>query len=64
MMYVISDIHGNLKLVNEILRKIDLKDSNELYVLGDMMDRHPHGIEIMMILMNMPNAKVILGNHE
>ena len=64
MKYVISDIHGNLKLFNEILRKIDLKNSDELYVLGDMIDRHSHGIEVMMILMNMPNAKVILGNHE
>lgn len=64
MRYVISDIHGNLRLFNEILEKIDLKDTDELYVLGDMIDRHSHGIEIMMILMNMPNAKVILGNHE
>ena len=64
MKYVISDIHGNLKLFNEILGKIGLKDSDELYVLGDMIDRHPHGIEIMMILMNMPNARVVLGNHE
>ena len=64
MRYVISDIHGNLRLFNEILEKIDLKDTDELYVLGDMIDRHSRGIEIMMILMNMPNAKVILGNHE
>lgn len=64
MKYVISDIHGNLELFENILEKIDFKDTDELYVLGDMADRHSHGIEIMMKLMNMPNAKVIIGNHE
>lgn len=64
MKYVISDIHGNLALFQEILIKISLKDADELYVLGDMIDRHPHGIEIMTALMRMPNAKVLLGNHE
>ena len=43
MMHVISDIHGNLKLFNEILRKIDLKDRDGLYVLGDMMLAISHG---------------------
>jgi serine/threonine protein phosphatase 1 len=32
--------------------------------LGDVVDRHPHGIHILRKIMAMPNAKMLLGNHE
>lgn len=35
-----------------------------LYVLGDVIDRFPDGIEILQELMAMPNVKMLLGNHE
>ena len=64
MHYVLSDIHGNEERFRSILRKIDLKEDDTLYVLGDVIDRHPWGLRILRELMAMPNAKLILGNHE
>ena len=59
-----SDIHGNSRRFNSIMAQIDLQPEDELYVLGDVIDRHGDGIRILRRLMAMPNAHVLLGNHE
>ena len=64
MIYVMSDIHGNLRRFNSIMKQIDLKEDDTLYVLGDVIDRHPRGIEILLKIMEMSNVKMLLGNHE
>ena len=64
MIYVMSDIHGNKRRFDSIMEQIALRSEDTLYILGDVIDRHPHGIEILLQLMGMPNVKMILGNHE
>ena len=46
------------------MRQIDLQPSDKLYVLGDVIDRYPDGIKILRRIMKMPNAEMLLGNHE
>ena len=62
--YVISDIHGQYDMFMELIDKIDLKQTDTLYVLGDVLDRGPHPIKVLKKLMEMPNAICIVGNHE
>ena len=38
MIYVLSDIHGNLKNFNSIMDQINLQETDTLYVLGDVID--------------------------
>lgn len=64
MIYVMSDIHGNMQYFNSVMKKIDLQPKDTLYILGDVIDRHPDGIKILRRIMAMPNAKMLLGNHE
>lgn len=64
MIYVMSDIHGNTGRFNSVMEQIDLQPEDTLFVLGDVIDRYPDGIKILQRLMNMPNAKMLLGNHE
>ena len=64
MIYVMSDIHGQRRRFDSIMKKIDLKPEDTLYVLGDVIDRNPDGIKILRQLMAMPNARMLLGNHE
>lgn len=64
MIYVMSDIHGNKDAFDSILKKINLSENDELYILGDIIDRNPYGIELIQRIMNMPNVHMILGNHE
>ena len=62
--YVISDIHGEYDLLIELLEKIKLRSSDTLYVLGDILDRGPRPIKTVQLLMKMPNAVCLVGNHE
>ena len=62
--YVMSDIHGQYEAFMRMLKKIDFKDEDTLYLLGDAIDRGNDGIKILKTVMKMPNVKMFLGNHE
>ena len=62
--YVISDIHGQYDMFMELVDKIKLKETDTLYILGDILDRGPHPIKTLRKLMEMPNAICLVGNHE
>lgn len=62
--YVMSDVHGQYKTYMKMLKKIDLKAEDTLYVLGDVVDRGPEGVKILSDIMKRPNVVMILGNHE
>lgn len=62
--YVISDIHGEYDMFIELLDKIQLQDTDVLYVLGDVLDWGPHPIKTIRKLMEMSNAICLVGNHE
>lgn len=64
MTYVISDIHGQAKLFNKLLKKINFNEKDKLYILGDAVDRGPDGIKILLKIMRTPNMYMLLGNHE
>lgn len=64
MVYVLSDIHGNERRFRSVMDRIKLQPQDTLYVLGDVIDRHPGGIRILREIMAMPNGKMLLGNHE
>lgn len=62
--YVISDIHGQYDMFMELVDKIKLKETDTLYILGDILDRGPHPIKTLRKLMEMPNVICLVGNHE
>lgn len=64
MHYVISDIHGEYEKYLKMLELISFSDDDVLYVLGDMADRHPGGVNVIKHVKSLKNAVAILGNHE
>lgn len=64
MNYVISDLHGNYEGYIQMLKKIDLKELDNLYMLGDVIDRGSFGLRIFQDMMLRPNVYPIVGNHE
>ena len=64
MTYVLSDIHGKLRRFRSILEQIRPGPEDTLYVLGDVIDRHPDGIRILQALTASPFVRMIPGNHE
>lgn len=66
MIYCISDIHGMLDpLKNLIWRLEDKHDITELVFLGDYIDYGPNSKEVVDYLLALPYTKTLLaGNHE
>ena len=64
MTYLIADIHGCFQEFCALLKKIDFSETDELFVLGDAMDRGPAPIRTLQSLMRCPNINYILGNHD
>ncbi len=62
--YVISDIHGCYDEFIELLDKINFSLDDEMFVLGDAMDRGPEPIKVILDLMQRENIFYILGNHD
>ncbi|MFR8994895.1 MAG: metallophosphoesterase [Negativibacillus sp.] len=62
--YVVSDVHGEDDRWKAMLEKIHFSAQDTLYILGDVVDRGPHGVEILQEIMRTPNMKMLLGNHE
>ncbi len=65
MIYVMSDIHGCFDEFLMMLNKINFSDSDELYIIGDVVDRGPKPIELLLYIMkHKNNIHLIKGNHE
>ena len=62
--YAVSDLHGQYEAFVEGLEKIDLRESDELYVIGDAIDRGPDSIKILEHIKEHPNMDLLIGNHE
>ena len=60
--YVISDIHAHLAPLNKFLQSIE--DNDIVYVLGDLVDKGPDGLEPFITILNDPRCILLLGNHE
>ena len=55
MIYCMSDIHGELDRFKAMLDLINFSSDDTLYIIGDVIDRHPGGVEILKIIKDTPN---------
>ena len=62
--YVMGDIHGEADRFRAMLKKIQFSEDDILILLGDVIDRGPDGIALLLEIMEMPNVIILLGNHE
>ncbi len=62
--YVLADVHGHSKTLKRLLSKISPSSDDIFYVLGDMIDRGPDPVGVIRLCRELPNANVIIGNHE
>ena len=64
MIYVSSDIHGCYDQYLRLIQRLDLKEDDRLYILGDLVDRGDGGIEIIQDVMKRENVVCLRGNHD
>lgn len=66
--YLISDVHGCQKTLQELLNKIALSKEDQLYFLGDYINKGPRSKQVIddIIKLKKQNYKIttLLGNHE
>jgi len=66
--YVISDIHGCSKTLKALIEKISLTKDDQLFLLGDYIDRGPDSMGVIDYLLELQqeeyNVFPIRGNHE
>ncbi len=62
--YVFSDVHGHAAPLERAIRRTTPSADDVYYCLGDMIDRGPDPLGVIRIVRSLPNAHVIMGNHE
>lgn len=64
MTYVMSDLHGQYEKYLQMLALIRFSEDDDLYVLGDVVDRGPQSVELLRDMSMRANVFPILGNHD
>ena len=64
MTYVMSDLHGQYEKYIKMLELINLRDSDDLFILGDVVDRGPEPVKILQDMSMRNNVFPIMGNHD
>ena len=64
MIYVMSDIHGNYEKYCLMLKKLNLKETDALFILGDVIDGGKDGIKILKDMMYRSNIFPVMGERE
>jgi len=64
MTYVMSDLHGQYHKYLQMLDIIRFSGNDDLYILGDVVDRGPQSVELLRDMSMRMNVFPILGNHD
>lgn len=66
--WIIPDVHGNAKTLKALVKKIGLTAKDELYLLGDYINRGPRSKQVLKFIMGLQEqgyqVHPIRGNHE
>ena len=64
MIYAVSDLHGCYEKYIKMLEKIQFRETDTLYVLGDVVDRGDGGIKILLDMIQRKNEIPLRGIHD
>ena len=64
MTFVVSNLYGRLNKFEKLINKIKLKDSDNLYILGNIVDFGEQSIELVNDISTRYNVYSVLGEHD
>ena len=64
MVYVVSNLHGNYTKFKKLLQTISFKDTDLMYILGDIVDYGEESMELIGDLSIRYNVYPIVGEHD
>ena len=62
--YVFSDVHGHHRTLERLLERVAPGSEDQIWVIGDMVDRGPDPVSVMRTCKSLSNGHVLMGNHE
>lgn len=63
--YIIGDVQGCYTELQQLLELVDFNPQRDtLGFVGDLVNRGPDSLAVLRFIKNLPNAWVVLGNHE
>ena len=62
--YVFSDVHGHVAPLARLMSRVSPSDEDSIFMLGDMIDRGPDPVGVMLLCRDLPGCTVLRGNHE
>lgn len=64
MTYVVANLHGNYAKFKQLLKTISFRDTDIMYILGDIVDYGEEGMELVGDLSIRYNVYPIVGEHD
>ena len=64
MTYVVSNLYGRLDKYEKLIKKINLKERDVLYILGNIVDFGDDSIKLVNELSAQYNVYTVLGDHD
>ena len=64
MTYVVSNLYGRLEKYEKLVKKINLKESDVLYILGNIVDFGEDSIKLVNEISAEYNVYTVLGEHD
>ena len=64
MTYVVSNLHGDYDKFTALLQEIKFKDSDLMYILGDIVDYGDQSMELIADLSVRLNVYAVAGEHD
>ena len=61
---VITDVHANLPALEAVLESIQAEGYDAIFHTGDAIAIGPYPAECLELLLNMPNSRFVMGNHD
>jgi bis(5'-nucleosyl)-tetraphosphatase (symmetrical) len=63
--YAIGDVQGCWRELKALLKKLRFRDSDELWLAGDLINRGPDSLKVLRKLRAMDQQiHIVLGNHD
>jgi len=61
---VVGDLHGCYDELQDLLKKLDFSEEDQVVCVGDLITKGPKNKEVLELFMSDPRFRTVIGNHD